>query len=285
MSNKLFSLFLLVILFSVLIVSGCGVEAAKPADEKITQDVTKNSQSKPTINIEPNSPADTVRAFYRHLREKKVREAIFLTNLRPAIEGLTDTELKELQVDFESLAKEVPAEIQINGEIIAGDKATVTANLPDIEKKKMQIQEIKLRREGDVWIIQTVDGEAEKLVKKEGNKYFFAVRIEAHHENVREMFEQIMKAQMVYALQNNGIYADMAALIQNNFVAADVINSELSGYNYKIVLSPDKKKYTLTAEPSVYGKTGKLSFLAEGEAGKNPAMQSKDNGGQSMKKQ
>lgn len=280
MSNKLFSVFLLATL-----ISGCGV-AAKTEDKlSTTTTVTQNSQTKPTINIEANSPADTVRAFYKNLRDKKIRDAIFLTNLRPAVEGLTDAELKELQVDFESLAREVPAEIQINGEIIAGDKATVTANLPDIEKKKMQIQEIKLRREGNAWIIRTVDEEAEKLVKKEGNKYFFAVRIEAYHENVKETFEQMMKAQMVYALQNNGAYADMATLIQNNFVAPDVINPGVSGYNYKIVLSPDKKKYTATAEPAVYGKTGKLSFLAEGEAGKNPQMASKDNGGQPLKKQ
>jgi hypothetical protein len=278
MSNKFFSIFL----FAILI-SGCSV-AAKTEDKLSTTTVAKNSQSKATIAIEDNSPADTVRAFYKNLRDKKIRDAIFLTNLRPAIEGLTDAELKELQVDFESLAREVPAEIQINGEIIAGDKATVTANLPDIEKKKMQIQEIKLRREGSAWIIRTVDEDAEKLVKKEGNKYFFAVRIDAYHENVKEAFEQIMKAQMVYALQNNGAYADMAAMVQNNFVAPDVINPSVSGYNYKIVLSPDKKKYTLTAEPAAYGKTGKLSFLAEGEAGKNPQMASKDSGGQPLKK-
>jgi hypothetical protein len=284
MSSKLFSSFLLLVTTCVLITSGCGVEAAKP-DEKIQTDVTKNSQTKPTIVIETNSPADTVRAFYKNLREKKIREAIFLTNLRPAIEGLTDTELQELQVDFESLAKEVPAEIQINGEIISGDKATVTANLPDIEKKKMRIQEIRLRREGDVWIIKTVDDKDEKLVKKEGNKYFFAVRIEAHHEDVKEMFGRIINAQMMYAAQNKGAYADLATLIQNNLVPADVTNSGASGYIYRIALSADKKRYAATAEPVAYGKTGKLSFLAEGEEGKNPTLQSKDNGGQSLKKQ
>jgi len=284
MSSKLFSSFLLLVTTCVLITSGCGVEAAKP-DEKIQTEVTKNSQTKPTIVIEANSPADTVRAFYKNLREKKIREAIFLTNLRPAIEGLTDTELQELQVDFESLAKEVPAEIQINGEIISGDKATVTANLPDIEKKKMRIQEIRLRREGSAWIIRTVDEKDEKLVKKEGNKYFFAVRIEAHHEDVKEMFERIIKAQIIYAAQNKGAYADLPALIQNNLVPADVTNSGASGYICRIALSADKKRYAATAEPVAYGKTGKLSFLAEGEEGKNPTMQSKDNGGQSLKKQ
>ena len=116
----------------------CSAEAAKPEKKIITQSVTENSGSKPTIEIKPNSPADTVRAFYKHLREKKVREAIFLTNLRPAVEGLTDNELKELDVDFAALATEVPAEIQINGEIISGDKASVTTKLPDGASKKMK---------------------------------------------------------------------------------------------------------------------------------------------------
>jgi hypothetical protein len=283
MSNKFASIFLFILL-AAFITSGCGVEAAK-TEEKARPTVTQNSQSQPTIKIEPNSPADTVRAFYKNLREKRFREAIFLTNLRPAIEGLTDAELKDLQVDFESLAQEVPAEIKINGEIISGDKATVTANLPDIKSGKTLLQEINLRREKDVWIIETLDGDAEKLVKKEGNKYFFAVRIQAHHEETNDMFERIMKAEIVYAAQNNGIYADLPTLIQNNLVPAGVTNTNATGYNYKLVLSPDKKKYSVTAEPAVYGKTGKLSFLAEGEAGKNPRMESKDNGGQPLKKQ
>ncbi len=212
-----------------------------------------------------------------------MRDAIFLTNLRPAIEGLTDNELKELQVDFEALASEVPAEIQINGEIISGDKASVTANLPDLETRKMQIQNIKLARENGAWIIQIVDGDAAKRVKEEGKNYFFAVKIDAHHDEAKDMFDRIMKAEAVYAMQNKGVYADIPALIQNNFLPTDV--KETNGYRYNIVLSADKRKYAATAEPSEYGKTGKLSFLVEGEEGKTPRLTSLDNGGQSLKKQ
>ena len=86
--------------------------------------------------IDPNGPADTVRAFYKLLRDKKFREAIFLTNLRPAIEGLTDMEMKDFALDFEAIAGDVPAEIEINGEIITGDQATVTANLPTADGDK-----------------------------------------------------------------------------------------------------------------------------------------------------
>lgn len=275
MSSKFFNIILLTVIISAVIISGCSAEAAK--SEKIAQSVTENSSSKPTIEIKPNSPADTVRAFYKNLREKKVREAIFLTNLRPAVEGLTDNELKELDVDFAALAQEVPAEIQINGEIVSGDKATVTANLPDGASKKMKIQQIKLYREGDAWIIKTVEGKDEELVKKEGNKYFFAVKIEAYQEEAKDMLDRIMKAQMALSLKNKGAYADMPELIENNFMPADVSN--IKGYKYNMVLSADKKKYTATAEPVIYGKTGKLSFVAEGEYGKDPRLGTVDKGG------
>jgi hypothetical protein len=286
MSNKLFIVLFSAIISAVLISAGCGAEAAKisseqqqtsSSSEKNASVAAQNSSTKPTIDIVPNSPADTVRAFYQNLHDKKVRDAIFLTNLRPAIEGLTDDEMKDLQVDFEALAKDVPAEIKINGEVISGDKATVTANLPD-DKNKYKIQEIKLYRDGGsgAWIIQTVDGDAEKLVKKEGRNYFFAVRIEAHQDEAKENLDRITKAEIVSATKNNGNYADMPALVQNNFFPADASN--LNGYKYSLVVSADRQKYVATAEPVEYGKTGKLTFTMTGEAGKTPALKSVDKG-------
>ena len=96
MSSQIFysKKFLYVVFFWVALSSGCAVEAAK---QKTTgakkNDLSKSSavsepknfSSQPSIKIEPNSPADSVRAFYKHLRDKKYREAMFLTNLRPAI--------------------------------------------------------------------------------------------------------------------------------------------------------------------------------------------------------
>ena len=286
MSNKI------AILFSIAIFTvSCAVEASKSEagkqqkSQQTTQAVTQNSQTKNTIEIKADSPADTVRVFYKNLREKKFRDAIFLTNLRPAIEGLTDAELKDLQVDFASLAEQVPAELEINGEIISGEKASVTANLPDGEGKPKRIQEIKLRRENNVWIILTLEGEAEKLVKKEGKNYFFALKIETHHDETQNTLEKIMKAQAVFSMQNGGLYSSLPNLIEKGLISADVQNADLSGYKFNIVLGFDKKNYAATAEPVIYGKTGKLSFMAETENGKNPQLFRKDNGGQSLKSQ
>src|SRR6187402_740873 len=159
-----------------------------------------------TIPIEPNGPADTVRVFYKHLREKRFRDAMFLTNLRPAIEGLTDSELKDFSMDFEAIAGEVPAEIEINGEIITGDQATVTAMLPDNESEKPDIQTIRLRQENGVWVIQTVDEEAAKRIKRDGKNYFYKLRMDTHEDEARKMLERISKAELAHSLQNGGLF-------------------------------------------------------------------------------
>jgi hypothetical protein len=282
------------LLLAVFLV-GCAVEASKnkPVEnaEKITVEnenapkvfETENISKGATIKIAPDSPADTVRVFYKNLREKRFREAMFLTNLRPAIEGLTDTELKELQIDFEPIARLVPPEIEINGEIISGDAATVTAKLPDNETDKIELQQIKLRKENGFWVILTVDEAAEKTIKKEGRNYFFALRIETHHAEAKAMLDRIAKAEMVFALQNKGFYAEIPALVEKGFLPADVLSADSTGYNYAVSLSANKKIYYATATPSVYGKTGKLSFLFKFDAKNNPHLKEKDNGGNTLK--
>lgn len=293
---KRFSSFiLLTAIFSVLISAGCAVEAAKNADpEKMppvknadlpsSATTSAKTTNGATIEIEQNSPADSVRVFYKKLRENRFRDAIFLTNLRPAIEGLTDTELAELQLDLAQLAQQIPSEIEINGEIISGDYATVTAKMPDNESKEVKLQQLRLRKEGAYWIILTIDEKAEDTVKKEGSKYFFNLRLQTHESEAKTMIGRISKAQMIYALQNNGNYGEMNALIEKGLVPEDVLTSDSTGYNYRVILSSDKKNYYATAEPAVYGKTGKLSFLFEFDGKKNPRLTSKENQGQSLKK-
>src|SRR5215204_1057677 len=128
MRSAFFRLGLIICTLSLPVVLGNGCSAAASKAVEAAAPVTAESAAPvkvsrgATIEIKPNSPADTVRAFYTALRERKFREAIFLTNLRPAIEGLTDTELKEFQLDFEAIAKHVPKEIEINGEIVSGNK-------------------------------------------------------------------------------------------------------------------------------------------------------------------
>lgn len=295
MFNQLFQVKNLsfVVILSVSLIGGCTVEAAKekksvetgnPKTEMpITVKEPENHLPKTSIKIEPDSPADTVRVFYKNLRERRFRDAMFLTNLRPAVEGLTDAETQELNVDFEPLAVQVPADIAINGEIVSKDSATVTAKLPDNETDELKLQEIKLRRENGVWKILTVEEKAEKEVKKEGKNYFFSLRLKTHHEEAKAMLERVNKAQLIYSMQNGGLFGDARALITKGFLPQDFLTADSTGYNYQIQTSADRKKYSATATPAVYGKTGKLSFGFESDDKKTSALKSKDKKGQAIK--
>jgi len=280
----------LALIFSAIALSGCTVEASKTprasiAANKASTSMTTNSASKgSSIRVEQNSPANTVRVFYRNLREKRFREAIFLTNLRPAVEGLTDTELKEFQVDFEAIAKQIPAELEINGEIVSGNSATVTAKLPGEDSEKAETQQIDLRQENGVWVILTVDEKVEKVIRQEGRNYFYALRIETHHDEAKSMLERIAKAQIAYSALNQGVYAQMPELIGADLLPPDIKSANSTGYQYAINLSKNKKQYFATAIPAVYGKSGKLSFILETNAKNLPHLRSRDNGGKPIKK-
>jgi len=263
---------------------------AEPKTDAKTADVKAGNASETTappkgatITIDPNGPADTVRAFYKGLREKKFREAIFLTNLRPAIEGLTDAELKDFSLDFEAIAGDIPTEIEINGEIISGDTATVTANLPNPESEKNEVQQIKLRRQNGIWVILTVDDEAEKRIKLDGKSYFYNLRIETHQEEAKKMLERISNAQLAYSLQNKSV-AEFPVLIDAGYLPDDVLSSQSTGYNYVVTLDAKKVGYFATATPAEYGRSGRLSFLLELDNKGISRVTSKDNGGKPMKK-
>ncbi len=277
----------LIIVFavSVLFIAGCGLETVKTevsgaksvernvrlenAESELSNNITK-------ISITPNSPADTVRVFYKNLREQHFREAMLLTNLRPAIEGLTEDELKELQIDFAPLANQIPADVAINGEIISGSVATVTVKLPDNETDKLDLQEIRLRKDKDVWVIMTVDEATEKVIAKEGKNYFFTLKIATHHEEAKAMLKRIDKAQMVYSMQNRGQYGNIAALVEKGFLPDDILTADSTGYVYDIQLTAEKNTFKAVAEPAVYGKTGKLTYWFEVNPTKKAILQSKD---------
>ncbi len=271
-----FRLGLLICILSIPVVFANGCSTASSKAEVVAS--VAEVPTKASIEIKPNSPADTVRAFYNALREKKFREAIFLTNLRPAIEGMTDAELKEFEGEFSAIAKHVPKEIQINGEIVSGSTATVTAKLPTEDLDKQEIQQIKLRKNGDAWVILTVDESAEKRISEEGKNYFLTLRIETHEDEARDMLDRVAKAQMAFAATNQGNYGDVEALIKAQFLPDDIRSSESTGYLYSVTVTPDKKRYSASAVPGVYGKTGKRSFAVDLDAQGQPRLTSRDGG-------
>src|SRR6266496_4721964 len=80
------------------------------------------------------SPSDTVREFYKEMREKRFREAFALSIYKPAIEGLKPEEFEDLRPDFERLAAVLPEQVEINGEQISADAATVFVKVKGDEK-------------------------------------------------------------------------------------------------------------------------------------------------------
>ncbi|MCA1588885.1 MAG: hypothetical protein LC734_00555 [Acidobacteria bacterium] len=268
--------FLVVLNISVLLFEGCAAKASQREPNNLS---TAKSAATSTIDIKPGSPSETVRAFYEHLRGGRIREAIFLTNLRPAIEGLTDAELREFKLDFEQIAVKVPANLEINGEFISGDSATVTAKLPNNDDlEKSEFQRIRLRRDGKIWIILTVDQAAETVVKKEGKNYFRSLRITAHEDDAREMLQRIAKAQIAHTIQNRGLFADISALVAAGFLPEDIKSSESTGYRYVVVLIDGGKIYEAAARPAEYGKSGKLTFYVRLDENGRPRLTSTDEG-------
>lgn len=274
--------------FILIFFSGCGSSepaeraASDPSSVVTGQNVTNSGvpagemPSGPMIEIKANSPADTVRVFYDRLRGNQFIDALKLTNLRPAVEGLSPEEVRDLGVDFSEIASTIPPQMPINGEIVSGDEATVTMRMPNEKDGQMETNEIRLRKDGDGWLMIVVDEEGEKMVRRERKNYFFALRMEVHHREAQAMLERINKAQGIYALQNNGKFANLETLIGMGYVPQDAASSESTGYNYKISLAFDRSTYTVHATPSEYGKTGRLSFAAKIRKGKDPELASKD---------
>lgn len=287
------NVYICIVAVLLLFVSACSVaepkaaanpEGQKPANAAAVPANAAGDTGGATIPIDPNGPADTVRAFYRLLREKKFREAIFLTNLKPAIQNLNDTELKDFAVDFETIAGQVPAELEINGEIITGDMATVTVKLPKDDGGEKETQPIKLKKENDVWTILSTDEEAGKRIRQEGKNYFYNLRIKTHEDEAGKMLERISKAEIAYSLQHGGAFTEMSTLVAAGYLPDDIQSSDSTGYGYAVTLLPAKNQYIATATPANYGKSGKLSYLLYLDGKGMSHVTSKDNGGRPLQK-
>jgi hypothetical protein len=221
-----------------------------------------------------SSPSETVRRFYTALRERRFREAFALSIFHPAVEALSPQEFEELRPDFERMATGVPETIELTGEQISGEEATVFMKLG--EGRSLKIEPVYLIREQGAWVVG--DREQREFVRKRGKKFFYESRIEAHHADVEAMMRRITTAQVVYAAQHGGRFGDLAALVRAALVPQDILGTDSTGYRFQVKVSDDGRSYGATAEPAAYGRTGRLSFYAD--AG---GLQQKDNGGKPLK--
>ena len=226
----------------------------------------------------PLSPTETTRQFYQLLREKKFREAFVLSIYRSAIESLSPQEFEELRPDFEKMAlavsEKIPAKIDISGEQISGDVATVFVKVLDADGKE-KVQPATLIKVANNWIIG--DKENLELVKKAGKQFFFEARINAHHSDVQDLMTRISLAQVLYSQNHNGQFGNTTELVAAGVVPKDIEGTESTGYRFQINRSPDAKSWYATAEPAQYGRTGRLSFFLDATG-----VRSGDNGGKPL---
>ena len=211
-------------------------------------------------NNPARTPTETVREFYKRMRERKFIEAFQLTIYTPAIQGLSAEELEELRPDFERMGAAIPEKIEVSGEQISGDIATVFVKIADADKSA-QAEPVTLIRDARAWIVGDKDNQ--DIVRKAGKQFFFEARIQTHHNEVQAMLQRINLAQQIHASQHKNAFADMPALIATGLVPKDIEMPEGMGYRFRVTLAKDAKSWTAGAEPVRYKRTGRLSFFMD----------------------
>ena len=208
----------------------------------------------------PRTPADTVRQFYQLMREQKFREAFNLSIYKPAIDPLSPQEFEDLRPDFMKMAGAIPEKVELTGEQISGEAATVFVKVKQADGTEQSEPASLMKVDGN-WILGDRDNLA--IVKKAGKDFFFNARIDTHHNEVQSMFQRIVLVQVVYSQQHNGQYGTMAELIAGGLLPKDLESPESTGYVFHVNRSTDGKSWYATAEPAQYGKTGRLSFFLD----------------------
>ena len=222
------------------------------------------------------SPSDVVRDFYKAMREHRFKAAWALTIYKPAVDDLNAQEMEDLLPDFEMKAAAIPDQVEIMGEQIQGNIATVFVKVPVSETTPQITSEpVNLLKSGPTWIIGDEVNQA--AVKKAGHRFFLDALIEEHQSDIEDLLKRLVAVQVLY-IQQHGEVGDLQALIAATLIAKEAADPRASGYNVRITVSGDKKSYTAAAEPTRYGRTGKLSFWMD----QSGAIKQADNGGKPL---
>jgi len=241
----------------------------------------RSAGGSPVSAVAQNSsrtPTETTRQFYQMLREKKYREAFALSIYRSAVEPLSTQEFEDLRPDFDRMAQAItekmPGQIDVSGEQISGDVATVFVKVLDSDGKD-KVEPATLMKIDNNWIVG--DKENLEMVKKAGKQFFFEARINAHHSDVQDMMTRISLAQVLYSQSHNGLFGNTAELVAAGVLPKDIEGTESTGYRFQINRSGDSKSWYATAEPAQYNRTGRLSFYLDATG-----IRSGDNGGKPL---
>jgi hypothetical protein len=205
----------------------------------------------------PLTPTETVVAFYRLLREQNYRGGMALSVFADAVADLPDEDLAELTPDFQRTFTAIPEKLDIRGEQISGDAATVFVRFagPDADPDA-----VTLIRDGGKWLVG--DRDVLAVVREQRTEYFFNVRIGVNHNEVFDLLRRITGSEDVH-FHRSKAYATLGELIATEGLTDDLKEGTASGYRFTVNLTPDRQGYTVVAIPVRYGRTGRLSFYAD----------------------
>lgn len=220
------------------------------------------------------SPSDVVRDFYKAMYERRFKDAWSLTVYKPAVEKLTAEEMEDLRPIFEGQAAEVPSQIQIDTEKIAGNTAQVFVQIPATDATpQITSKPADLILVNGAWVIGT-EAEAAK-VKEKGSRYFLDALIDLNQGSTEDLLKRLIAVQALYAQTHNGAFGETKDLINAALISPETVDPKSSGYNFHIVVPAGGKTFVVSAEPARYGHTGKLSYWMD----QTGAIKTADNGG------
>jgi len=231
----------------------------------LASSLTANAQT-------PRTPSDVVREFYKAMREHRFKDAWSLSVYKPGIEGLSADEMEDLRPFFEAQAAAIPEQVQIDTEKISGNIAQVFVQLPPSDASpQLTSKPVDLIKSDGGWIIGTPA--EQETVKKAGGRYFLDALIDLNQDNMADVLKRLIGMEAVYAQANNGAIGELKALVAAGLMSDDMFDPKLSGYTFHLTING--KTYVATAEPTHYGRTGKLSYWMD----QTGAIKSADNGG------
>lgn len=215
---------------------------------------------------EAMTPSAVVKQFYEHLKSKQYIEGFKLSVYRPAVEGLSPEEMRDLAPEFERLAVALPEKVETSGEQISGETATVFVKLAAGSLP----QEVVLVRIDGQWRVG--DRETYEMVKKQGQAFFLNTRLRVSEAETNEWMLEILGAELIY-FKAKQRYTTLDELVKLGGVSPQL--ATYASYRFDLKLAADGHSFALTAVPTSYGRTGKLSFYTD----QNNVVRAEDTGG------
>lgn len=103
----------------------------------------------------PLSPKETVRRFYDLLRQRKYVEAFQYSVYAPAVETLSPAQFKLLEAVFQAMTEAIPENVQLNGEQITGNLATVYLTSPESGTESKEVVTVVNDKNNPMGVLKT----------------------------------------------------------------------------------------------------------------------------------